>query len=477
VERMSRHDLKTPLNSVIAVSRLLREGGQVSSEDQELLSIVERAGYRILSMVNLSLDLFRMEQGTYQFRPQAIDLADVVHKVGADLESQAASKDVSLHLRQSGRSVARAEELLSYSMLANLVKNAIEAEPEGGTVSITVEGAGPRVSVHVHNSGIVPERVLARFFEKYATSGKSAGLGLGTYSARLMARVQEGDITLHSLPDAGTTVSVRLRAAEEGATPEERTPAATASRTERLPVLPSLHVLVVDDDEFNRLVLRRYLPAPPLTLDMAVNGRAALDAAREEWPDVVLLDLEMPVMDGYEAARKLRAMEQDGRKPVRIIAISSNDEPAIMQRARAAGCDQYLVKPAPRETLWRLLAGEDLPVAEAGLRPVSDSDPVELDGDLRATLPEFLRSRRAALDEMPATLHAGDRVRFRKLAHRLAGSFAMYGFRWAAAECHALERAAAGDEAGELARRVAAVRAHLDSAEMRWRETKREGAA
>jgi len=449
----------------------------VSREDEELLSIVERAGYRILSMVNLSLDLFRMEQGNYQFRPQAVDLADVVHKVAADLESQAASKDVSLVLRQSGRSTARAEELLSDSMLANIVKNAFEAEPEGGTVSITVEGAGPRVSLHVHNSGVVSERVRERFFEKYATTGKSAGLGLGTYSALLMARVQEGDITLHSTEDAGTTVSVRLHAADDYTAREERAPAATASRAERLPELPALRVLVVDDDEFNRLVLRRYLPTPPLTLDMAVNGRAALDAARENWPDAVLLDLEMPVMDGYDCARRLRAMEKEGRKPLRIIAISSNDEPAILQRARAAGCDQYLVKPAPRETLWRLLAGEDVPVAEAGLRTLSDSDPVELDGDLRATLPEFLRSRRAALDEMPGALHAGERVRFKKLAHKLAGSFSMYGFKWAAAECHALERAAVKDEPGELARRVAALRAHLDSVQMRWRETKREGAA
>ncbi|HJV11016.1 MAG TPA: PAS domain S-box protein, partial [Burkholderiales bacterium] len=181
VERMSRHDLKTPLNSVIAVSRLLREGGKLSREDEELLSIVERAGYRILSMVNLSLDLYRMESGTYQFQPQAIDLMDIARKVAADLEAHAASKDVALRLRQSGGSLARAEELLCYSMLANLVKNAIEAVPQGGVVSVTVEGQGDAVSVHVHNAGAVPAAVRARFFDKYASSGKSAGLGLGTY--------------------------------------------------------------------------------------------------------------------------------------------------------------------------------------------------------------------------------------------------------------------------------------------------------
>ncbi len=213
VERMSRHDLKTPLNSVIAVSRLLRQTAKLSREDEELLSIVERAGYRILSMVNLSLDIFRMEQGTYQFRAQAVDLSEVARKVAGDLESQAASKDVVINLKQSGHATARAEELLSYSMLANLVKNAIEAAPESGVVTITIEGAGDAVSAHVHNAGEISPKVRPHFFEKYVTSGKDAGVGLGAYSARLMARVQEGEITMHSDAQAGTTVSVRMRAA------------------------------------------------------------------------------------------------------------------------------------------------------------------------------------------------------------------------------------------------------------------------
>src|SRR5207237_4142809 len=137
--------------------------------------------------------------------------------------------------------------------------------------------------------------------------------------------------------------------------PRAATPAQAAAA---LPPLPALSVLVVDDDEFNRLVVRRYLPSPPLSVSMAVNGLAALDAVRREWPDVILLDLEMPVMDGYEAARRLREMERsEGRKRCSIIAFSSNDDPAIIQRALGAGCDQYVVKPVPRHVLWQLLIG------------------------------------------------------------------------------------------------------------------------
>jgi PAS domain S-box-containing protein len=474
VERMSRHDLKTPINSVIAMSRLMRESGGLRREDDELLGSIERAGYRVLNMVNLSLDLFRMEQGSYEFRPRPVDLAGVARRVAADLESQAASKGVRVEVRAPGARTAYAEELLCYSMLANLIKNAIEASPDDTQVTVTVEKAdGEALAVHVHNDGAVPEAVRERFFQKYATAGKSGGIGLGSYSARLLARVQQGDISLDTSAAGGTTVTVRLALAAApapAAPPESATTPARRQRSNAAPAAPR-RVLVVDDDEFNRMVLRRFLPGPQFEVEVAVNGRAAVDAARRNWPDAVLLDLEMPVMDGYEAAKRLRALEREnGHKRCTIVAISSNDEDAIIRRALAAGCDHYQVKPAPREILLRLLSGE-APAAAAApeATDVASGDAVDLDPDLEAALPAFFASRRQALDEMPQALDAGDRARFKRLAHRLAGSFTLYGFRWAAEQCKALERAAAAGEPGELRNGAAAVRAHLDVVKVRVR--------
>jgi CheY-like chemotaxis protein len=233
-------------------------------------------------------------------------------------------------------------------------------------------------------------------------------------------------------------------------------------------------VLVVDDDEFNRLVLRRYLPTPPLTLAMAVNGHAALEQAEREWPDVVLLDLEMPVMDGYEAAKRLREMERappEGRKRCLIVAISSNDDEAIVQRALAAGCDHYLVKPAPRDVLWRLLAGvPDLPAAQRGAAaPSGEADAVLLDPDLASMVEGFLETRRRFLAEMQEALAQDDRPALKRLAHKVAGGFAMYGFAWAATHCRTMERDALLGDAADLGRRLEAVRRHLGGVQIRYR--------
>lgn len=471
VERMSRHDLKTPLNSIIAVPKLLREARDLSADELQLLGIVERAGYRILNLVNLSLDLFRMEQGRYTFRAQAVEMGDLVAKVIDDLEGHAATKGVRIVVDRAPEALyARAEELLCYSMLANLLKNAIEASPEGGEVTITLQ-SGPGVLVHVHNAGAVPESVRERFFDKYSTAGKPEGLGLGTYSALLMARVQEGNITMRTSEEEGTTLTVQLAEAPPESVPAPEEAASPERGPARMPALAPLDVLVVDDDEFNRLVMGRYLPSPPLgRVAMAVNGHAALEAMRAHRYDYVFLDLEMPLMSGYEAAERIRALEKDERrKPSVLVAFSSNDDDRSIRRALAAGCDHYLTKPAPRETLWRILSGAPVVQKKAEAK-AGPSDAIEVDVALRPTLPAFFLSRRETLGAIEGLLAAHDRAGLRRLAHKLAGSFSLYGFKWAAAQCRLIERASPDADPADLAARIEAVRAHLDSAQLKFVE-------
>src|SRR6185436_2870676 len=168
----------------------------------------------LLGMINLSLNMFRMEQGTYSFAPKALPLREVLEQVARDLRAHTVAKKLTVRI-DGEPCVAWAEELLCYSMFGNLVRNAIEASPEGGAVNLSMTRNSGEVVIRIHNAGAVPEAIRARFFEKYSTSGKSGGTGLGTYSARLMARVQLGDIEMHTGEESGTTLSVRLAVAPE----------------------------------------------------------------------------------------------------------------------------------------------------------------------------------------------------------------------------------------------------------------------
>jgi PAS domain S-box-containing protein len=451
VDRMSRHDLKTPLNAIIGLSRLLREEVELGPEDADVVARIEQAGLRLLGMINLSLNMFRMEQGTYPFAPKTVSLREVLDQVVRDLRAHAAAKKVSVVI-DGENCIAWGEELLCYSLFGNLVKNAIEASPEAGVVGVSLAKADGEIVVRVHNAGTVPEAIRSRFFEKYSTSGKSGGTGLGTYSARLMARVQLGDIEMQTGTELGTTLSVRLVAAPE-AEAGVRAPAPAA------PVLSSSaprSILVVDDDDFSRLVVQRCLPASSKA-SVASNGRDALEAARAAAFDAIVMDLDMPVMGGLEAVARIREMEREsGRRRCTIIAASSHDDEATRLRSLKAGFDAYLEKPVSPDALRRLLG--DLFLA---------SEPVEVDPDLRKLMPEFLRSRRALAAELADAVDRGEAETARAIAHKLAGSFLPYGFHWAARQGKMIEQRARDRALDGLATEVRALREHLDNVELR----------
>jgi signal transduction histidine kinase/DNA-binding response OmpR family regulator len=479
VERMSRHDLKTPLNSIIGVARLLHDDAALRPEQRELLSIAERAGYRLLEMVNLSLDLSRMELGTYAFRPQAVDLAEVMRRVLLDLRApaEAAGVRVQLQCDSPGPVYARAEELLCYCMFANLVKNAIEASPPRACVRITIDSGDP-LRLRIHNAGEVPAAAAARFFEKYASVGKSGGTGLGAYSARLMARVQRGELSMRT-GEEGTELTVTLPAL--GAEPLPLVPPPPPPSAEFRPgppevLLPSAvrRVLIVDDDEYNLLLMMRYLPSPPFVLDTAGSGPAAIAAMERDWADIVLLDTELPGLDGCAVAAWIRTREREQqRPPCRIVMMSSHGDDVASARALAAGSDRYLAKPFTREALLALL--QELQQADAappapvqGLSaiaapPLPSQAPVRVDPRLRPDVPAFLGSRLRLADAMAGALQAGQRAELHRLAHQAAGGLALYGFDWAARQsCHICERAAEGD-AQVLQAEIERLREHLQS--------------
>lgn len=217
IQRMSKHDLISPLNSLINIPALLAEEDNLRPDQIELLSLLSKAGMRMMHMVRLSLDLYKMEEGTYSFTPELVDLTDVFGDILTDLSRTILSKNVKVLLYTNGcplladtRFPVLAESPLCYSMFANLVLNAIEASDHDTTVRIDMDNNVHSAAIRIHNCQCVPESIKNRFFEKYVSAGKKNGTGLGTYSARLIARTLGGSIHMRSSTEEGTTITVSL---------------------------------------------------------------------------------------------------------------------------------------------------------------------------------------------------------------------------------------------------------------------------
>ena len=211
VEQMMRHDLKTPLNAIVGLPQMLELDANLTDGQRELLGLIREAGEILLEMIDLSLDLFRMEMGYYDYVPEAVDLLSLLPRLIRIVEPPRERKNVAIRLVVDGgacppdaRVMVRADERLLFSLLSNLLINAIEASGVGETIFIDLQGSHPAI-LSIRNQGTVPAAIRHDFFQKYKTYGKRGGTGLGTYSAKLMADVMGLKIDMETSDEADST--------------------------------------------------------------------------------------------------------------------------------------------------------------------------------------------------------------------------------------------------------------------------------
>ncbi|MBU2551946.1 MAG: response regulator [Proteobacteria bacterium] len=347
VERIARHDLKTPLNAVLTVPAMLAGDPNLTPEQVDMLNMLEESGYRMLEIINSSMDLLKIEKGSYQLKPVPVDVLKLVHQIRGETRDMFRAKGLTLEVTLDGRPVKETdslrlagEEMLYYSMLANLIKNAVEASPPGAAVGISFE-SGRRTIIHIHNQGEVPLEIRDRFFEKYATSGKEGGTGLGTYSARLIARTLGGTIDFSSSRQAGTTLTLNLppavkmdQVADEPG-PVDGEPTQTALQGD---------ILIVDDYPHMRRIIRSILRSMGFKeLQEAGNGHEALKAMEQGKIALIISDVNMPRMNGLELLRQVRASVAWAQTPF-IMVTGEADQETVLAASKAR-VDGYLVKP------------------------------------------------------------------------------------------------------------------------------------
>ncbi|MBF0189722.1 MAG: response regulator [Magnetococcales bacterium] len=294
VDQIVRHDLKTPLNSIIGFSDLLWHEDGLSVAYKDKIKVIHDAGVNVLHMVNLSLGLYQMERGDYVCKPEEVDLLAIVRSIQVNLTALLCANGLSFCIRldareatESDRFCVQAESVLCYSMLSNLIKNAVEATPFGQGVTVTLIRTDPVACVVIHNPGVVPEAIRATFFEKYATCGKAGGTGLGTYSARLIARTLGGDVCMRTSEATGTDVVVTFAGGESAGVWE------AVSRIGSPDSRPSEGASVVLEERFVAIATRQVERLRAALIDQDVRAvctaleRLRQAAAREEAGRVV----------------------------------------------------------------------------------------------------------------------------------------------------------------------------------------------
>ncbi|MFW5838083.1 MAG: PAS domain S-box protein, partial [Desulfovibrionaceae bacterium] len=217
VDRIMRHDLKSPLSGILTIPDLILGSVELPEEEARLLSAIKSAGRKMLGLIDSSLVLYELEMGKFTPEFREVDLVRLFSEIVDEVHAGRVGYGVSLQTRLHGKpflpgasATAHGDFGLLYFMFANLVKNAMEATPPGGVVAVDLDQVGDGWLAAVHNPTRVPTEMEERFFEKYATAGKSGGTGLGTYSALLIARAHGGDIAMRTSDEEGTTVSVTL---------------------------------------------------------------------------------------------------------------------------------------------------------------------------------------------------------------------------------------------------------------------------
>lgn len=217
VERMIRHDLRSPLMAIAGLPKVIKDEQNITARQREMLAAIEEAGGRMLEIIGLSQDLYRMETGAFRMEAAPVDLLAMARRTVGDGAWLAERKRLKLRVTLDGRPagggdrlVAPGREALLYTMLANLVINALEASPEGEAVEVALAGEAESARVVVRNKGAVPWEIRSRFFEKYVSAGKKTGTGIGTYNAKLIVEAHGGSIAMQTSEGQGTEVTLRL---------------------------------------------------------------------------------------------------------------------------------------------------------------------------------------------------------------------------------------------------------------------------
>ncbi len=477
------HEIRTPMNAILGFTDVLRRGYARSNEDRhKYLDTIHRSGTHLLQLIDDVLDLSKVEAGQLEMERLRVPVHTLMKDVVSVLQVQAQAKGLSLELLIDSPvpTTVQTDPTRLRQIATNLIGNAIKFTAHGGVqvrLALVTDNAVPLYHLHVVDTGVgIAADKLEGIFEPFVQADTSitrqfGGTGLGLAISRRFARLLGGDIVAHSSAGRGTTFIVTFDPGSLNDVPLLAPSAAlSAAHAESAALVagwqfaPTTRVLVVDDGEENRELVRLVLENAGLTTMVAENGLEAVKLASAQHFNAILMDIQMPVMDGYEASRRLRA----AGLTTPIVALTADAMKGFEQKCLAAGCSHYLTKPVDIDALLELLGGLlggtrvaasrpslTAPVGVPAVLPdattpivssLAHSNPA-----LHATIKKFVDGLPARFAQAQAAAAAGDLSAVAQFAHWLKGAAGTVGYSGFWQPASALESSALGGETDAIA--------------------------
>ncbi|MEO1295440.1 MAG: ATP-binding protein, partial [Cyanobacteria bacterium J06636_16] len=363
------HELRTPLNAVLGFSELMTRDNSVSLQHQDYLDIINRSGRHLLSLINNVLDMAKIESGRIELQDQVVDLHGLIDELHRMLSVKSDRKQIYLDFERQHTvpQIIKTDGGKLRQILLNLLGNAIKFT-QAGHVSLRVRAdllssnteneLNCLLYFEVEDTGLgIAEAELDTLFEPFeqTTTGQQSqeGTGLGLTITRQFIQLMGGDITVESVVDRGTTFRFSIQA-EAAQTSLEGASLDVPNVIGLAPDQPSYRLLVVEDQADSRRFMTTLVSTVGFQVYEACNGLEGVQRFSECKPHAVLMDIRMPVMDGYEAVRRIRSLPQGREVPILAVTGSVfNDERAAIL---ATGCNDMVIKPVQPEVLFAKLA-------------------------------------------------------------------------------------------------------------------------
>jgi len=464
------HEIRTPLNAIIGMADVL-SSTPLTPEQQECVEIFQRNGVSLLNLINDILDLSKVESGKVELETVPMDLREVISRAMEVIDGRAKTKG--LDLKQSITPgvplYLTGDPNRLRQVMINLLGNSIKFT-ERGHLEVRVEqdpgDSRPGcLRFAVADTGIgIPKEKLGLVFESFTqadntTTRKYGGTGLGLTISRQLVELMGGRIWVESQVGHGSTFffTVKLGVQDDQS-------ARTLSDGARLSTrglernADGLRILLADDSADNRFLILSYLKQSDCSIELAENGQEAADKFRAGRFDVVLMDVEMPVKDGYAATREIRRYEREaGLAATPVVALTAHAFADLADKSREAGFTAHLTKPIRKATLLEALASyaggsqsASEPVAASPAPEPTDELLVRVDRGMEDVVPAYLDKRRKDVETYRLALADGDFETLRMLGHKMKGTGTGYGFPVLTEIGGAIEEAALRKDPGSI---------------------------